>query len=277
MPELPEVETVKNDLAPHVVGRRIEGIDLFWERMVLKPSLAEFRSRLIGRRITGLDRRGKYLIFSLSGDGVLVIHLKMTGSLLVKLDSAEPEKFIRAVIYLDGGKAIHFRDPRKFGKMWLEAGREAIDNKLGVEPLSSAFTLEYLAKYLGNRSAPVKALLLEQSAIAGIGNMYADEVLFATKIHPERAGKSLSSQEVGRLHRAIREVLRTGIRNKGASVDTYFRPDGTKGTAHAGFKVAYHHNESCPVCGAPIKRITVRNRGTYFCAHCQPEMEDISK
>jgi formamidopyrimidine-DNA glycosylase len=270
MPELPEVETIKSELAPYVVGRCIEGIELFWEKMVRKPSPGEFRSQLIGQRITGLDRRGKYLIFSLSGGKVLIIHLKMTGSLLLKPLFAEPNKYVRAVIRLDDGMAVHFRDTRKFGELWLEASRDAIDSKLGVEPLSVKFTPQYLADFLGKRSAPVKALLLEQSVIAGIGNMYADEALFAAGIHPARSGKSLSEGEIRRLQRAIREVLRAAIRNKGASVDTYLRPDGTPGTAHSEFKVAHRGGDDCPVCGAPIIRIPVRNRGSYFCARCQP-------
>jgi formamidopyrimidine-DNA glycosylase len=205
----------------------------------------------------------------LSQNGVLIIHLKMTGSLLLKSHCDEPEKFVRAIILLDDNVAVHFRDIRKFGKMWLEESRDFIDRKLGVEPLSDEFTPQYLADYLDKRSAPVKALLLEQSVIAGIGNMYADEALFVARIHPERTGNSLSSTEVARLHHAIREVLTAAIGNKGASVDTYLRPDGSKGTAHSEFRVAHRGGESCPECGGKVSRTTVRNRGTYFCPSCQ--------
>ena len=270
MPELPEVETVKNELLPHIVGRQVTGVTLFWERIVRQPSVKEFCSRLIGQRLTGLARRGKYLLFSLSGGGVLIIHLKMTGSLLLKPASAEVGKFIRAIIHLDNGTEVHFRDPRKFGVMWLVKEVDSVVGKLGPEPLEAGFTPQILARCLANRTAPIKALLYDQSVIAGIGNMYADEALFAARIHPLRPGESLSLEEVERLYRAIQQVLRSAIGNKGASTDTYFRPDGTRGTAHFQFQVAHRlGGEFCPVCGTPIERITVRNRGTYFCPKCQ--------
>jgi len=159
MPELPEVETIRNELLPHVLGREITGVDLFWERIVRRPSVEEFRSRVIGQRITGLSRRGKYLFFHLSGGGVLVMHMKMTGSLLVDPSN---DKFTRAVIYLDNGVALHFRDPRKFGVMWLDSDDSAVAEKLGPEPLGDDFTPELLAKLLRNRTAPVKPVLISQ-------------------------------------------------------------------------------------------------------------------
>jgi formamidopyrimidine-DNA glycosylase len=244
MPELPEVETIKNELAPHVIGRKITDITLFWEGMVKKPSLEEFRSRIIGQKITGLGRRGKYLIFNLSGGETLIIHLKMTGSLLLKA----PHRFIRAIIHLDDGSQIYFRDPRK---------------------LKADFTAKTLAKALSKRTAPIKALLFDQKFIAGIGNMYADEALFRAKIHPLRSGGSLSPEEIKRLHQAIQQVLGAAINNKGASVDTYFRPGGQLGTAHFEFKVAHGRGKKCPRCGTPLERIAVRNRGSYFCPKCQ--------
>jgi formamidopyrimidine-DNA glycosylase len=265
MPELPEVETIKNELAPHVIGRQITDITLFWEGMVKKPSLEEFCSRIIGQKITGLGRRGKYLIFNLSGDETLIIHLKMTGSLLLK----PPERFIRAIIHLDDGSQIYFRDPRKFGVMWLVEDQNTIIKKLGPEPLKADFTPEVLARRLSQRTAPIKALLFDQKFIAGIGNMYADEALFLAKIHPLRSGKSLSPKEIKRLHRAIQQVLGAAINNKGASVDTYFRPDGQIGTAHFKFKVAHGRSKKCPKCGTPLERIAVRKRGSYFCPKCQ--------
>ena len=270
MPELPEVETIKSELLHHIVGRRVTDVTLFWEGIVHQPSAKEFCSRLIGQRLTRLARRGKYLLFSLSSSEVLIIHLKMTGSLLLKPASAEVGKFIRAIIHLDNGTDIHFRDPRKFGLMRLAKDADFIDSKLGPEPLEAEFTSEVLARRLANRTAPIKALLPDQTVIAGIGNMYADEALFAAKIHPLRPGGSLSLKEVERLYRAIQQVLWAAIGNKGASTDTYFRPDGTRGTAHFEFQVAHRlGGESCSICGTPIERITVRNRGTYFCPKCQ--------
>jgi len=271
MPELPEVETIKNELLPHVVGRSISGITLFWDGIVHQPSVEQFRSHLLGQKITGLTRRGKYLILSLTSDEVLIIHLKMSGSLLLKPASAEPDKFVRAILYLDGETGLHFRDPRKFGAMWLVEDKNEVVNKLGPEPLESSFTPQVLAQRLDNRTAPIKALLCDQTFIAGIGNMYADEALFTARIHPLRLGRSLSRDEVKRLHNAIQQVLWAAIGNKGASTNTYFRPSGELGTAHFQFKVAHCGGKPCPVCSTPIQRIPIRNRGTYFCPRCQPE------
>ncbi|MFC1952087.1 bifunctional DNA-formamidopyrimidine glycosylase/DNA-(apurinic or apyrimidinic site) lyase [Chloroflexota bacterium] len=272
MPELPEVETIKNELLPYIVGRQFTGVTLLWEGIVRQPSAKEFCSRLIGQGITGLIRRGKYFIFSLTSGEVLIIHLKMTGSLLLKPVSAECGRFIRAILRLDNEMEIRFRDPRKFGVMRLVEDADSIVGKLGPEPLETGFTPKILAQRLANRTAPIKALLFDQTVIAGIGNMYADEALFAAKIHPLRLGGSLSTKELERLHRVIQRVLWSAIDNKGASVDTYFRPDGTLGTAHFQFQVAHRlGGELCSVCGTPIERITVRNRGTYFCPHCQPQ------
>jgi formamidopyrimidine-DNA glycosylase len=270
MPELPEVETIKNELQPYIIGRCVTGVTLFWEGIVRQPSVAEFCSRLIGQKISEVARRGKYLIFSLTNDETLIIHLKMTGSLLLKSVSAEPDKFIRAIINLDEEDGIYFRDPRKLGVMWLVENNNSIIGKLGPEPLEADFTPQILAQRLAKRRAPIKALLCDQGFIAGIGNMYADEALFAARIHPLRLGGSLSRYEIEHLHSAIQQVLWSAIGNKGASVDTYFRPGGELGTAHFQFQVAHRlSGKSCPRCGNPIERIVVRNRGTYFCPKCQ--------
>ena len=269
MPELPEVETIKNELIPHVVGRRVTGVTLFWEKMVIRPSIAEFRARLIGQEVSGVGRRGKYLFFHLSSGEILVIHLRMTGSLLLEAAPSD-NRFTRAILHLDG-VSINFRDPRKFGVMWLADSVNELDRRLGPEPLGGDFNAAVMAQILRSRSAPVKALLLDQSLIAGIGNMYADEALFAAGMHPLRSGGSLCEDEIKRLHTAIRQVLQAAIGNKGASVQNYFRPGGETGTAHYEFKVAHRGGESCPNCGTTIKRIPIRNRGSYFCPRCQPE------
>jgi formamidopyrimidine-DNA glycosylase len=243
MPELPEVETIKNELIPRVIGHKITNVTILDDKIVRQPSLAQFRSRLVGQKTTKIERRGKYLIFGLSGGEALIIHLKMTGSLLLE----PPERFSRAIIHLDDGI-----------------------NKLGPEPLETDFTPKLLARRLSKRTAPIKALLFDQKFIAGIGNMYADEALFRARIHPLHPGKSLSPEEIKRLHRAIRQILAAAINNKGASVENYFRPDGQIGTAHFEFKVAHGRGKNCPRCGTAIKRILVRNRGSYFCPRCQP-------
>jgi formamidopyrimidine-DNA glycosylase len=269
MPELPEVETIKNELAPHIIGRGITGVNLIFGGIVRQPSVEEFWSHLIGQKITGVERRGKYLILGLTSGESLIIHLRMTGSLLLKPASAEPDKFTRAIIYLDKDASLHFDDVRKLGAMWLVGDKNTVVSKLGPEPLEADFTPQILAQRLNKRTAPIKALLCDQNFVAGIGNMYADEALFYARIHPLRSGKSLSGQEVERLHQAIRQVLRAAIGNKGASVDTYFRPSGEIGTAHFQFRVAHRGGESCPVCGTPLERLPIRNRGSYFCPRCQ--------
>jgi formamidopyrimidine-DNA glycosylase len=272
MPELPEVETIKNELAPHIIGHTITGVNLPDDKIVRQPSVEELRSRLIGQKITGLKRRGKYLFFSLSSGETLIIHLKMTGSLWLK----PPDRFTRAIIELNGGIKIYFRDPRKFGVMWLVKDKNTVASKLGPEPLEADFTPQVLAQRLSGRTAPIKALLCDQSFVAGIGNMYADEALFLAKIHPLRPGRSLSTEEVERLYHAIQQVLRAAINNKGASTDTYFRPSGEIGTAHFQFRVAHRRGESCPVCGTPLERLPIRNRGSYFCPKCQAFSEPSS-
>ena len=271
MPELPEVETVKNELLPHVTGRRITGVTLVWEGIVKEPAVGEFLSRVIGQSMSGITRRGKYLMVHLSSGELLVIHLKMSGSLIVSADSPEPPRFCRAIIHLDNDTSIFFRDPRKFGEMRLATDAERIEAKLGPEPLEDDFTPEVLATILAGRKAPIKALLLDQKLIAGIGNMYADEVLYASRINPWRMGGSLSRKETGRLHNEIRRILWAAIENKGASVDTYFRPDGSEGSAHYEFRVAHGlGGKTCSICGGPVERGLVRNRGTYYCPKCQP-------
>jgi formamidopyrimidine-DNA glycosylase len=248
------------------MGRKITDITLFWERIVRQPSVEEFRARVIGREITNLSRRGKYLFFHLSGGEKLVMHMKMTGSLLV---NPVDDRFTRAIVYLDNGTAIHFWDPRKFGVMWLAGEGNDILSELGPEPLDDDFTVDVLAKLLRNRKAPVKPVLLDQSVIAGIGNMYADEALFDAKIHPLRPAGSLSGREVKRLYDSIRRVLVKALVYKGASIRNYIRPDGEPGTAHDEFNVAHGVGKDCPRCGTQIQRIVVRGRGTYLCPKCQ--------
>lgn len=266
MPELPEVETIKNELLPLVLERTITSVDIAWDGMVKLGEAAEFRSLVTGRTITGLDRRGKYLFFSLDNGEKLVMHMKMTGSLLV--DPVD-KRFTRAVFHLDNGTELHFWDPRKFGKMWLARDITAVTDKLGPEPLEEGFTADVLVRRLRNRTAPIKPVLLDQSVIAGIGNMYADEALFDAKIHPLKIAGRLSREEINRLHDSIQRVLRKALVLKGASVRNYIRPDGTPGTAHDEFSVAHGVGKNCPKCGAAIERIVVRNRGTYYCPKCQ--------
>jgi len=267
VPELPEVETIKNELSPHIIGWRFTGATVCDAKMVRQPSVEEFRRKLVGQRINGLERRGKYLLFRLFSDNVLIIHLKMSGALLLNPEQAD--RYTRVIFDLDNGNRLIFTDRRRLGAIWLVENEQAVTGKLGPEPLAPEFTAESLAERLHKRQAPIKAVLLDQAFIAGIGNMYADEALFAARIHPLRKANSLSPQEIKKLHKAIVDVLRSAIDSKGASVDTYKLPDGELGTAHSNFCVAHRGGKPCPICGTPIQRLAIRNRGSYFCPNCQ--------
>ncbi len=269
MPELPEVETVKNDLIPLVVGRKVTGVNLLWEGIVRKITPNEFREGLTGRKIQGIKRRGKYLLFGLNGGETLIAHLKMSGALIAGNCDTKKEKYARAVLQFDDGTCVIFRDPRKFGRMWLVKDTSTIIGELGPEPLEDDFTPGLLAQRLKGRKAPIKALICDQHIIAGVGNLYADEALFMAKIHPLSLGGGISAQRIKRLHDAIIQVLRKGIKNKGASIENYVRPDGNPGTAHLKFLMPRKAGTPCTRCGTPVERITVRGRGTYFCPKCQ--------
>lgn len=269
MPELPEVETIKRELQP-LVGRRFRDVYLAYGKAVAYPSPEAFRQGLKGKTIEEISRRGKYLLFRLAGGHHLILHLRMTGSLLLKSSGSPPDPYSRSIFYLDDGSELHFRDPRRMGRMWLVEKAEKVLGKLGPEPFDPDFTPQKLGERLEGRSAPIKALLLDQAVLAGVGNLYADEALFEAQIHPLRKAAELTSEEIKRLYQAIRKVLKRGIQHRGASVNTYFRPGGERGKAHLAFKVARRAGELCPRCGTIIERIVVRGRGSYFCPRCQP-------
>jgi len=268
MPELPEVETIKNELSPWVLGQRFTHVTIFDSDLLLETPVEEFRHKLIGQTIQSLERRGKYLIFNLASNQALIMHFRMTGTLL--LNPKGIDRYARASFHLSNGNQFVFIDRRRLGVMWLVGDANAIVGKLGPEPLSESFTPGILAQRLSRHHIPVKAALIDQSVIAGIGNMYADEALFAAGIHPLKKANTLVAEEVQTLDHCIREVLWSAIENKGASVDTYVRPEGQLGTAQFDFRVAHRGGEPCPACHTPIQRILVRNRGTYFCPNCQP-------
>jgi len=275
MPELPEVETIKNDLRDQLVGCTFTSVWLLWPGMVLQPGAEELKSRLVGQKVMEVGRRGKYLILHLSGGEALVIHLRMSGALLLRASPTPPDGHTRAIFGLDNGQELHFWDRRKLGTMALVADENQLTARLGPEPLEESFTPEVLAGVLKRHKAPLKVVLLDQMAIAGIGNMYADEALFAARIHPLRPANKLSGDEMEHLHRAIRQVLLAGIKGRGASVDTYRDAAGEEGTAHLQFKVAHRGGQPCPVCGVSIQRLPLRGRGTYFCPRCQAEPAEI--
>jgi len=267
MPELPEVETIKNELAPHVTGQLLIGVVVHDDKLLQGIPVGEFCGKLLGRKVLEINRRGKYLMFQLSGGVVLVIHLRMTGALMLNSDVNAP--YTRAVFQFGNGEQLAFVDRRRLGVMRLAGDASEVTSKLGVEPLNKEFTVRVLAEKLRGRKAPIKAVLLDQSIVAGIGNMYADEALFAAKIHPLKEAGDLSAPEIRKLHKSIVTVLKAAITNKGASVDTYKRPGGENGTAHYEFNVAHRRGQTCRVCGGKVDRIVVRNRGSYFCPKCQ--------
>jgi formamidopyrimidine-DNA glycosylase len=267
LPELPEVETIKNELAPHITGRWFTSITICDAKPLHGLSVEEFCHKLVGQRIEQLKRRGKYLIFQLSNGEVLIIHLRMTGALL--LNPERTDRYTRVMFGLDDGNQLVFTDRRRLGVIWLAEEEQSVVGKLGPEPLASEFTANRFASLLQKRQAPIKAVLLDQTFVAGIGNMYADEALFLAKIRPLRKANSLSNQETRALYQAVQDVLTQAIRNKGASIDTYKRPGGENGTAHFSFRVAHRGGKPCPNCGMPIQRIPIRNRGSYFCPNCQ--------
>jgi formamidopyrimidine-DNA glycosylase len=273
MPELPEVETIRRRLAPVLEGATIERAEIADPRLTRPVDPALVADALRGERIEALDRRGKYLLWRLSSGRTLVVHLRMTGSLRHASDGELPEDaYRRATLALDTGAAVGYRDVRRFGT-WelLDEGhlRPYLDARLGPEPLAGSFTASRLAALAAGRTAPVKAFLLDQRRIAGVGNIYADEALWRAQIHPLRPAGELSGDELGRLHRALRAVLRKGIERQGSTLRDYVTPDGDGGAMQHEFHVYGRFGEPCDRCGRPIERIVVGGRGTWFCPHCQ--------
>jgi len=273
MPELPEVETIKTELTPWVLGQSFTEVDILDARLVCGGSAKEVRRGLIGQKVESLERRGKYLIFHLSNGKALILHFRMTGSLL--LNPGEVDRYARAIFHLSSGHRLVFSDRRRLGLLWLVDEPNAVICRLGPEPLDESFTADTLGQRLSRHRIPIKAALLDQRIVAGLGNMYADEVLFAAGINPLRKADSLSLEEVLTLHNCICRVLLAGIGNKGASVATYVRPEGAPGTAHFAFKVAHKKGEPCPICGSPIEWVAIQDRGTCFCPRCQPSAGDL--
>ena len=268
MPELPEVETIRTELLPWVLERRFVEINVLDSKLIQALPVGGLQG-LVGQNVQGLDRRGKYLIFHLSNMQSLIIHLRMTGRLL--LAQGEADKYVRASFFFEGGMKLVFSDMRRLGVIYLVEDAETVVGRLGVEPLSDSFTTELLLKLMRKHHVPVKVALLDQSIIAGIGNMYADEALFAAQVHPLVLTEELSVQQVQNLYYSIGSVLSSAIKSKGASIDTYVRPAGELGIAQIQFKVAHRKGEPCSVCGTPIQRIMLRGRGSYFCPCCQSE------
>jgi formamidopyrimidine-DNA glycosylase len=269
MPELPEVETVARSLRPKLIGRKIMGIRNSWARHIDRPEHAVFAERIRGRTIQDVSRRGKFLLFPLDNAEMLIIHLRMSGHLAVIPSKTPVDKHTHTIFELDDGKELRFRDTRKFGRVYLVRNEDDILGKLGPEPLVVEFTAEVLAGILRGKKRLLKPFLLDQTMIAGIGNIYADEALFYAGLDPRRKTDTLNAQEIKKLHEGIRHVLRLGIQREGASISTYLKPDGKKGNMQEDVKVFRRTGEPCFKCGDPIQRIVLGGRSTHYCATCQ--------
>ena len=272
MPELPEVETVAADLRQELVGRRFAAAHIAWPRTLATPDPHACSQRLAGRAVLDVGRRGKYLLIHLDSGETLVVHLRMTGRLTV-VPPGDPElttPHVRASFALADGDHLVFNDPRKFGRVWLVADVDEVTGRLGPEPLGWTFTPEALAERLGKRRVAVKALLLDQAVVAGVGNIYADEALFLAGIHPLRPGASLTGEEIGRLHATIRQVLVEAIEQRGTLLRDYRTPYGADGAYRNRLRVYGRPGRPCPRCGSTIERIRVTQRSSHFCPRCQP-------
>jgi formamidopyrimidine-DNA glycosylase len=273
MPELPEVETIRVALEPHVVGRRFERVEIADPRLVRPFEPTAIAAELEGERVSSLERRGKYLVVRFESGRVLLIHLRMTGSLRhVTAGELADDPHRRAVVTLDDGSDVAYRDVRRFGTWHLLEPAEVdpyLQERVGREPLERGFTARRLAERLENRKAPIKAALLDQRTVAGLGNIYADEALWRAQIHPQRPAYTLDNEEVGRLTKAIKEALRAGIARQGASLRDYSQPDGRRGRAQERFRVYGREGEPCLRCGTPIDKIRAAGRGTWYCPSCQ--------
>jgi formamidopyrimidine-DNA glycosylase len=287
MPELPEVETVVRQLGPEVRGHRIEWLEVLdarWSRPVPPGDLGEAVS---GARIEGLGRRGKYILTHLDGGRTLVMHLRMTGNLILRegeevLDPSEgrrlyeserstEERHLRARFVLDDGRELWFTDPRRFGEAFLldDAELEGRFSKLGIEPFSPQFTAEALGEMAAGRKAPLKSFLLDQSGVAGVGNIYADEALFRAELHPLSPTGSMKPEHLEALRDGVVAALEAGIDAGGSSIDDYRDARGEKGAMQDEFLVHTREGEECLRCGGTIVRIVVGGRSTYFCPSCQ--------
>lgn len=274
MPELPEVETYVRDLTPLLHNRTVTAVEVFWPRIIAAPTVAEFTQAMVGQRFTSFGRRGKYMLLGLASGDTLIIHLRMTGHVTVYDEPIAPDKHTHVLFGLADGGQIHYQDSRKFGRLWLVANTTAVLHKLGEEPFAAAFDVAYLAAKLAGRTSPIKALLLDQAVVAGVGNIYADETLFRAGIHPTRPGNSLRQNELTRLHEAIQSVLGQAIDHHGSSlghssIQNYARPGGEAGQFQGEHKVFQRTGKPCLHCGQPIERIIVTQRSTHFCPTCQ--------
>lgn len=268
MPELPEVETVARKIEPDLIGRTIVSADVYWARTLATPTVKKFKEQIKGQKILSVSRRAKYVLIQLENYNLL-IHLRMSGDLSVRKGKIKPEKHDRLVLTLKSKaekiSELVFNDTRKFGKVWLTNQPETILGKLGPEPLSENFSAQWLYENLRKKKRQIKPLLLDQTFLAGVGNIYADESLNIAKIHPQALSDVVTLKQAKALYEAIVSVLKEGIRRNGASIDWVYRG----GEYQNYFRVYDQEGKPCVVCGTEIQKITVGQRGTHFCPKCQ--------
>jgi formamidopyrimidine-DNA glycosylase len=278
VPELPEVETVRRRLAPALEGHSFAHVEITDPRLTRPHDPFEVARELQGERVTKVDRRGKYLIVRFESGRALLIHLRMTGSLrhaqVGELSTGElrDDPHRRAVVNLDDGSDVAYRDVRRFGTWLLLEPSDVdtyIDARVGREPLDDAYKAKHLAEKLATRRAPIKAAILDQRTVAGVGNIYADEALWRAHVHPLTPANELTPEEVKAVHKGIRASLQAGVRRQGSTLRDYRLPDGSSGTAQDKFKVYGRAGLPCERCGTPIDKIRVAGRGTWYCPRCQ--------
>ena len=273
MPELPEVQTVVNDLkAAGFEGAVITRADIFWSKSICGLSAASFQRRIKGQTIAAIRRRGKFIVFDLESDGHLLIHLRMSGRLLIK-GAGSPRLKHEHVVLNFKDRQLRFHDTRKFGRIYLVKDADAVLGRLGPEPLDSSFRAAEFPGMLKNRSRMIKPLLLDQSFIAGLGNIYVDEALWDARIHPQKTAADIDAPEAGILYYAIRKVLRRGLKNLGTTLGSgqtnFFSVSGYTGRNRDQLKVFRRTGLPCPRCRKVIKRIVVGQRSTHICERCQ--------
>jgi formamidopyrimidine-DNA glycosylase len=279
MPELPEVETIRRQLAPLVEERTLERVRVLDERWCRPLAPGEMTDALEGRKVEKLGRRGKYLLWGLSEEVYLAQHLRMTGTVLCDPDPEQTH--VRVRLELDDGTQLAIVDPRRFGTGELLLGDEALEAffaaRLGLEPLDERFSAEYLRMQARGRSAPIKAFLLDQRRVAGVGNIYADEALHRAGVHPHRPAGRLSADQYERLREAVVWALEAGIEARGATIDDFRHVDGVWGSFQDRFQVHRREGEPCASCGTTIVKMVVAGRGTYVCETCQPRPRSRGK
>jgi formamidopyrimidine-DNA glycosylase len=290
MPELPEVETIKKDLEQKIVGAKITDVNFLWNGILKNENIENFKKSVIGLTISGVNRRAKNLNVRLNGGLNLLFHMKMTGHLIVtdshwqvdkngrwlpheseKSPLTEPlNQYIRVIFSLDNGKIVAFSDLRKFGyvKLVSDAELQKIYKEYGPEPFSEEFNVDYLEKILVSKNMPIKKVLMDQKLVAGIGNIYADEILHESKIHPLKKASDLTKTDIKKIFESTRRILKEAVKLRGTSVSDFRDTNGEKGSFGNNLKVYRRVGLPCE-CGGKVERITLGGRGTHFCSKCQ--------